>query len=163
MRGSQGERERLFAGPSSDAKADGKPRGEAGAGEAERREGTKKSPSKEGEALLKRSASSGGSKRVCLICLEEVTSEDLRTGKGIVLDCECKGDVALRHTQCATKWASVKGSLEVNERKNEPPLSLRLASDAPRYRFSLSATSAKRRSRTSQRWRTSHLRSSTSP
>ncbi|QDZ19603.1 RING-CH-type domain-containing protein [Chloropicon primus] len=48
----------------------------------------------------------------CLICLEPLTEEDFASGEAITLQCQCKGDIALRHKACAVKWASVKGSLE---------------------------------------------------
>lgn len=57
----------------------------------------------------------GGSPRgarpqpVCLICLEPLTSEDFQTGRAMSLDCHCRGELALRHEECAIKWARVKG------------------------------------------------------
>lgn len=46
---------------------------------------------------------------VCLICLETLTSEEFRDGRAMTLDCHCRGDLALRHRECAIKWAQVKG------------------------------------------------------
>eukprot|EP00775_Hariotina_reticulata_P011441 gene11441-11587_t len=46
----------------------------------------------------------------CLICLDLLTPEDFETGEAMQLDCRCKGEVALRHRQCAEKWSRVKGS-----------------------------------------------------
>lgn len=91
--------------------------------------GTESSPSvpvlEEGEnlsgkadkhACLNRSGSvagvSGTARRsdpVCLICLETLTSEEFRDGRAMTLDCHCRGDLALRHRECAIKWAQVKG------------------------------------------------------
>jgi hypothetical protein len=45
---------------------------------------------------------------VCLICLETLTSEDFRSGKAMSLDCGCRGELALRHKDCAIKWSQVK-------------------------------------------------------
>ena len=45
---------------------------------------------------------------VCLICLESLTQEDFVAGRAISLGCECRGDMALRHKDCAIKWAQVK-------------------------------------------------------
>ena len=50
------------------------------------------------------------SKKVCLICLEELDEESFRNGEAIALECDCKGDSIYRHTACAVKWAQVKGS-----------------------------------------------------
>lgn len=47
---------------------------------------------------------------VCLICLETLTQEDFTSGRAISLECECRGDLALRHKDCALKWAAVKDS-----------------------------------------------------
>ena len=32
-----------------------------------------------------------------------------QAGEAIQLECECRGDLALRHNSCAVKWARVKG------------------------------------------------------
>lgn len=32
-----------------------------------------------------------------------------QAGEAIQLECECRGDLALRHKTCAEKWARVKG------------------------------------------------------
>ncbi len=48
---------------------------------------------------------------MCLICLDEMTSEDFRSGRAMSLDCNCRGELALRHKECAIKWAQVKGDL----------------------------------------------------
>lgn len=34
---------------------------------------------------------------------------DVQAGEAIQLECECRGDLALRHQSCAVKWAHVKG------------------------------------------------------
>lgn len=34
-----------------------------------------------------------------------------QTGRAISLECNCRGDLALRHKDCAIKWAEVKGDL----------------------------------------------------
>ena len=47
---------------------------------------------------------------VCLICLETLNQEDFVAGRAIALECECRGDLALRHRDCAIKWAEVKDS-----------------------------------------------------
>lgn len=47
---------------------------------------------------------------VCLICLEPLTPEDWHSGRAISLDCQCRGDLALRHKDCAIKWSQVKGN-----------------------------------------------------
>ncbi|KAL6779656.1 hypothetical protein ACKKBG_A13190 [Auxenochlorella protothecoides x Auxenochlorella symbiontica] len=63
---------------------------------------------------------------VCLICLETLTSEEFRNGEAMTLDCQCRGDLALRHRECAIKWAQVKGDciceLCKHEVKNLPAL-----------------------------------------
>jgi len=46
----------------------------------------------------------------CLICLETLSSEEFENGEAIVLDCECRGEVAMRHRACAEKWSRVKGN-----------------------------------------------------
>ena len=33
----------------------------------------------------------------------------MQAGEAIQLECECRGDLALRHHSCAVKWAHVKG------------------------------------------------------
>lgn len=35
----------------------------------------------------------------------------LQSGKAISLDCKCRGELALRHKECAVQWARVKGDL----------------------------------------------------
>lgn len=45
---------------------------------------------------------------VCLICLEPLMPEDFSSGKAMSLDCGCRGDLALRHRDCAVKWSQVK-------------------------------------------------------
>ncbi len=34
---------------------------------------------------------------------------NIQAGEAIQLECECRGDLALRHHSCAVKWAHVKG------------------------------------------------------
>lgn len=53
----------------------------------------------------------GGQHGACLICLEPFTPEELESGEAIALDCECRGEVAMRHYACAVKWIKVKGDL----------------------------------------------------
>jgi len=47
---------------------------------------------------------------VCLICLEALAPEDFANGRAISLGCKCRGDMGLRHKDCAQKWAQVKDS-----------------------------------------------------
>lgn len=46
----------------------------------------------------------------CLICLEVLSPEEFESGEAIVLDCECRGEMAMRHRACAEKWSHVKGN-----------------------------------------------------
>ncbi|KAI3437987.1 hypothetical protein D9Q98_000430 [Chlorella vulgaris] len=46
----------------------------------------------------------------CLICLEEFTQEEFVNGAALRLECNCRGDLALRHRDCVMKWVQVKGS-----------------------------------------------------
>lgn len=46
----------------------------------------------------------------CLICLEVLTPEEFESGEAIILDCECRGEMAMRHRACAEKWSQVKGN-----------------------------------------------------
>mmetsp|Transcript_3980 Transcript_3980/g.11563 ORF Transcript_3980/g.11563 Transcript_3980/m.11563 type:complete len:399 (+) Transcript_3980:162-1358(+) len=63
-----------------------------------------------GRALLRGLSRSGsGSFPMCLICLEPFTEEDFNTGEAMSLGCQCRGEMALRHRACATKWSRVKG------------------------------------------------------
>lgn len=68
---------------------------------------------------------------VCLICLETLAPDDFASGRAISLGCNCRGDLALRHKDCAQKWAQVKddgrGGVPIcelckNPAKNLPPL-----------------------------------------
>lgn len=83
------------------------------------------------------SSGSGGSASrttttpVCLICLETLAPEDFASGRAISLGCKCRGDMALRHRDCAQKWAQVKddgrGGVPICElckqpTKNLPPI-----------------------------------------
>lgn len=47
----------------------------------------------------------------CLICLEPLRPEDFESGDAITLECQCRGETALRHRSCAEKWVRVKGDL----------------------------------------------------
>ena len=67
----------------------------------------------------------------CLICLETLAPDDFASGRAISLGCNCRGDLALRHKDCAQKWALVKddgrGGVPTCElckspAKNLPPL-----------------------------------------
>ena len=44
---------------------------------------------------------------ICLICLDMLTPEDFAKGDAILLDCLCKGEVAMRHRSCAIEWSNV--------------------------------------------------------
>jgi hypothetical protein len=46
--------------------------------------------------------------QVCLICLDALEPADFESGEAIVLECQCRGELALRHRTCAEKWARVK-------------------------------------------------------
>ncbi|PSC71193.1 zinc finger family [Micractinium conductrix] len=46
----------------------------------------------------------------CLICLEEFRQEEFINGSALRLECNCRGDLALRHRDCVMKWVQVKGS-----------------------------------------------------
>lgn len=48
--------------------------------------------------------------KVCLICLEALSPEDFSSGRAIALECNCRGDLALRHKECAVKWAQVRAA-----------------------------------------------------
>lgn len=54
-------------------------------------------------------ANSGSKERVCLICLDPLLEEDFRSGRAISLQCACRGDLAVRHRECAVKWVQVRG------------------------------------------------------
>lgn len=71
----------------------------------------------------------------CLIawqgCLKRCFNRSLspsfhQNGEAMTLDCQCRGDLALRHRECAIKWAQVKGDciceLCKHEVKNLPAL-----------------------------------------
>lgn len=76
-----------------------------------------------------------GADPVCLICLETLTSEEFRNGEAMTLDCQCRGDLALRHRECALKWARVKGDrvceLCKHEVRNLPAIPPRSPAPAP--------------------------------
>lgn len=61
---------------------------------------------------------------VCLICLDPLLPEDFASGKAMSLECGCRGDLALRHRDCAIKWSQVKddgrGGLPVCELCKKP-------------------------------------------
>lgn len=64
-----------------------------------------------GSAALPRSSNSGLNLHpTCLICLEQLAPEDFENGEAIILECQCRGDMAMRHRTCAEKWAHVKGN-----------------------------------------------------
>jgi len=46
--------------------------------------------------------------QVCLICLDALEPADFESGEAIVLECQCRGELALRYRTCAEKWARVK-------------------------------------------------------
>ncbi|KAK9817576.1 hypothetical protein WJX74_000863 [Apatococcus lobatus] len=58
---------------------------------------------------LQHSGSGGGQAPVCLICLDNLTAEDFESGEAMALECQCRGELALRHRGCAIKWTRVKG------------------------------------------------------
>lgn len=70
--------------------------------------------------LLARAPSSSNAP-CCLICLDAVPAEE-----AFYLECNCKGDMALRHKACAVKWFSLKGNTTCDVCKhpvtNLPPL-----------------------------------------
>lgn len=91
--------------------------------------GARASFGRQGSASLKDRAAAGGSPRdllsrsmsrsgsylglqlpTCLICLDQLTPLDFETGEALYLACRCKGEVALRHRQCAEKWSRIKGN-----------------------------------------------------
>ncbi|WIA12290.1 hypothetical protein OEZ85_012346 [Tetradesmus obliquus] len=61
-------------------------------------------------SLLRSGSSSQPSYPTCLICLDQLTPDDFESGEAMMLDCRCKGEVAMRHRQCAEKWSRIKGS-----------------------------------------------------
>jgi hypothetical protein len=73
---------------------------------------------------------------VCLICLEEMTADDFKTGRALALQCACRGDLALRHKECATKWAQVKddgrGGIPTCELCKQPVRNLPAVAPRPR-------------------------------
>ena len=60
-------------------------------------------PTRVGSASVSRCESG----KHCVICLEQLDPE---SGDFIALECDCKGDIRLRHKSCAMKWASIKRS-----------------------------------------------------
>ena len=69
-------------------------------------------PSTLSYASVSKSSSCGSSsEKICLICLEPLPTEEFESGHAIRLDCQCKGDAALRHRACAQKWVDIKGDL----------------------------------------------------
>ena len=62
-------------------------------------------------ASMSNGSSGSSSEKICLICLEPLSPEDFESGQAIRLDCQCKGDAALRHKDCAQKWVDIKGDL----------------------------------------------------
>lgn len=65
-----------------------------------------------GRALLQGlSRSDSGSLPMCLICLEPFTTDDFMSGEALSLECQCRGEMALRHRTCAIKWSRVKGDV----------------------------------------------------
>lgn len=65
-------------------------------------------PEIQGESSSNNSRRNASSAPVCLICLETLGPDDFASGQAISLGCECRGDLALRHRECAIKWAQVK-------------------------------------------------------
>lgn len=55
------------------------------------------------------SKGSGNQQPVCLICLENLGPDDFESGEAMQLDCQCRGELAMRHRICAEKWSRVKG------------------------------------------------------
>lgn len=75
---------------------------------------------------------------VCLICLETLAPDDFTSGRAISLGCQCRGELALRHKDCAEKWARVKddgrGGIPVCELCKEPARNLKPLPARPRSR-----------------------------
>ena len=65
-------------------------------------------PSGASDDIEKQASSSTSSNPVCLICLEPLSQADFASGEAIHLDCGCRGDLAVRHRECAVKWSQVK-------------------------------------------------------
>lgn len=85
------------------------------------------------------SSTTASTNAVCLICLDPLSQEDFASGEAMSLDCGCRGDLALRHKECAIKWSQVKddgrGGLPTCELcrkpvRNLPELPRRVAPDA---------------------------------
>ncbi|KAK9815160.1 hypothetical protein WJX73_009205 [Symbiochloris irregularis] len=51
----------------------------------------------------------GQQQPVCLICLENLGPDDFESGEAMQLECQCRGELAMRHRVCAEKWSRVKG------------------------------------------------------
>lgn len=62
----------------------------------------------ESDSISAHSRTQSNSIPVCLICLETLASDDFASGRAISLECKCRGELALRHRDCAVKWAQVK-------------------------------------------------------
>lgn len=88
-------------------------------------------PSEEGDIEQGSAGSSGrgnavevSSGAVCLICLDPLSPADFESGKAMSLECGCRGDLALRHRDCAIKWSQVKddgrGGLPICELCKKP-------------------------------------------
>ena len=65
-------------------------------------------PSGASDDIERQASSSVSSNPVCLICLEPLSQADFASGEAIHLDCGCRGDLAVRHRECAVKWSQVK-------------------------------------------------------
>ena len=82
---------------------------------------------------------------VCLICLENLSADDFASGRAISLGCQCRGELALRHKDCAEKWARVKddgrGGIPVCELCKQPARNLKPLPARPRSRRPFSSPS----------------------
>ena len=45
------------------------------------------------------------------VSTSELETFAVQSGEAISLDCQCRGDLALRHRTCAVKWSRVKGDV----------------------------------------------------
>lgn len=84
---------------------------------------------REGPDDAEPSSARAPSQPVCLICLENLAPDDFASGRAISLGCKCRGDVALRHRDCAEKWARVKddgrGGVPICELCKQPARNLK--------------------------------------
>ena len=65
-------------------------------------------PSGASGAIERQATSSVASHHLGPLCLEPLSQADFASGEAIHLDCGCRGDLAVRHRECAVKWSQVK-------------------------------------------------------